>query len=114
MNLKFYRKEAGLTQKEVAARLGVAESTYNLYESEKRKIGLEDLLKLGELYGVTVDELCRPEKKSAAQKDSGQAERTKQLVKLFEDLPESSQDAVLRRLQEIVRLQKAQDDLLKF
>lgn len=57
MKLKFYRNVAKLTQKEVAAYLKVAESTYSLYENEKRKIGFEELLKLGELYGVTVDEL---------------------------------------------------------
>jgi transcriptional regulator with XRE-family HTH domain len=65
MKLKFYRNVAKLTQKEVASYLKVAESTYSLYENEKRKIGFEELLKLGELYGVTVDELLG-NKKSAS------------------------------------------------
>lgn len=71
MKLKFYRNVAKLTQKEVAAYLKVAESTYSLYENEKRKIGFEELLKLGELYGVTVDELLG-NKKSAPPKSSAE------------------------------------------
>ena len=57
MNLKKFRKAAKMTQKQVGEYLGVAESTYNLYESEKRKIDYESLLKLGELYGTTVEQL---------------------------------------------------------
>lgn len=57
MNLKKYRKAVKMTQKQVGKYLGVAESTYNLYESGKRKIDYEDLLKLSELYGVTVEQL---------------------------------------------------------
>lgn len=57
MNLKKFRKSAKMTQKQVGEYLGVAESTYNLYESEKRKIDYEYLLKLAELYGTTVEQL---------------------------------------------------------
>lgn len=57
MNLKKFRKAAKMTQKQVGEYLGVAESTYNLYESEKRKIDYEYLLKLAELYGTTVEQL---------------------------------------------------------
>ena len=71
MKLKFYRNVAKLTQKEVASYLKVAESTYSLYENEKRKIGFEELLKLGELYGVTVDELLG-NKKSAPPESSAE------------------------------------------
>ena len=70
MKLKFYRNVAKLTQKEVAAYLKVAESTYSLYENEKRKIGFEELLKLGELYGVTVDELLGNKKSAPPEGDA--------------------------------------------
>ena len=70
MKLKFYRNVAKLTQKEVAAYLKVAESTYSLYENEKRKIGFEELLKLGELYGVTVDELLGNKKSAPPESDA--------------------------------------------
>ena len=66
MNLKKFRKSAKMTQKQVGEYLGVAESTYNLYESEKRKIDYEYLLKLAELYGTTVEQLVngRPVEKT--------------------------------------------------
>ena len=70
MKLKFYRNVAKLTQKEVASYLKVAESTYSLYENEKRKIGFEELLKLGELYGVTVDELLGNKKSAPPESDA--------------------------------------------
>lgn len=114
MKLKFYRIEANKTQKEIADYLGVAESTYNLYENGKRKISFEDLLKLGELYGVTVDELLTGKKTTAAPKDDGLTEEEKTLLTLFRTLPAGHQAAIVRRLQELARLQKAQDDLLKF
>lgn len=114
MKLKFYRIESGRTQKEVATYLGIAESTYNLYENEKRKIGFEDLLKLGELYECTVDELLTGKKRTAAPEDDGLDDSERNLIELFRLLPEEHQSAIVRRLQELVRLQKAQDDLLRF
>lgn len=81
MKLKFYRNVAKLTQKEVAAYLKVAESTYSLYENEKRKIGFEELLKLGELYGVTVDELLGNKKSAPPEGDADNP-----IVQIYKDL----------------------------
>ena len=114
MKLKSYRIDAGITQKAVAAYLGVAESTYSLYESEKRKIGLEDLLKLGELYGCTVDELLHGKKITATEAGDGLSDEEQVLIRLFRILPAEHRAAIIRRLQELERLQKAQDDLLQF
>ena len=114
MMLLYYRKQAKLTQKEVAKYLDCAESTYSLYENGKRQIGFEDLLKLGELYNVSVEDLVGDKKMPATEDDGEQDARKAKLIELFESLPSDRQDAVLRQLQEIVRLQKAQDDLLRF
>lgn len=81
MKLKFYRNVAKLTQKEVAAYLKVAESTYSLYENEKRKIGFEELLKLGELYGVTVDELLGNKKTAPPESDADNP-----IIQIYKDL----------------------------
>lgn len=113
MKLKFYRIENSKTQKEVATYLGIAESTYNLYENEKRKIGFEDLLKLGELYGCTVDDLLN-NKKAATESGDGLSDEEQSLIRLFRILPAEHRAAIIRRLQELERLQKAQDDLLQF
>jgi len=52
--------------------------------------------------------------KAATQTDDGIDENKRLLIQLFDYLPADRQEAVIRQLQEIVRLQKAQDDLLKF
>ena len=56
-NLKAARLAAGLTQKEVAERVGVAKSTYSLYESGKRAPVVKGIKQLAKALGVTADEL---------------------------------------------------------
>lgn len=55
MRLKEARKSAVLTQKEVAAVVGVNQNTYSYWENGKTKIDSESLAKLSELFGVTTD-----------------------------------------------------------
>ena len=61
--LKNYRESAELTQKDLAARLGVSESAYRSYELGDRKIPVDLLVKLAEIYDVTVDALIGNTKK---------------------------------------------------
>lgn len=56
-NLKYYRKKAGKTQKEVADFLGLVQQSYGHYETGKRQIPAENLLKLADLYNVSIDDL---------------------------------------------------------
>ena len=55
MRLKEARKSAGLTQKEVAAVVGVNQNTYSYWENGKTKIDSDSLAKLSELFGVTTN-----------------------------------------------------------
>lgn len=54
-NLKLARKLRGLSQGEVADGIGVARSTYALYESGKRDPGVEGLKKIAKVLDVTGD-----------------------------------------------------------
>lgn len=56
-NLKILRKKAGKTQKEVAEYLGIVQQAYGHYESGRRQIPVENLTKLADLYGVSIDDL---------------------------------------------------------
>lgn len=56
-NLKEARKAAGLSQIAVAEQLGVAKSTYSLYESGKREPDVPKIKKLAEILGVSSDML---------------------------------------------------------
>ena len=49
------RFDNGLTQAEVAQRIGVTQQTYSRYEGEGAKLDSEVIVKLCELYGVTAD-----------------------------------------------------------
>ena len=56
-NLKLYRKKAGKTQQQISAFLGLSLNGYGHYESGHRRIPVEYLSKLADLYGVTTDDL---------------------------------------------------------
>ena len=57
LKLKEVREEFGYTQKQVAEYLCVRQNTYSQYESYKREIPLTLLIKLADLYDVSVDYL---------------------------------------------------------
>lgn len=49
------RKQNRLTQKEVAAGLGISQQAYSLYERGNRSIHIEVFIGLALLYGTSVD-----------------------------------------------------------
>lgn len=57
MRLKEVRKSCGLTQKEVAERVGVNQNTYSYWENEKTHIDSSSLKKVADIFGVSVDYL---------------------------------------------------------
>jgi HTH-type transcriptional regulator/antitoxin HipB len=50
--LQAFRKESGLTQSEVALRLGVTQQTYSTMERNAERVGVARLLKLLGILGV--------------------------------------------------------------
>ena len=50
--LQAFRKEAGLTQKQVALRLGVTQQTYSALERNAETVGADRLLRLLGILGV--------------------------------------------------------------
>lgn len=57
-NIRDHRKKAGLTQKELAAKLGVATGTVQQYELDKRTPRMSMLIKIADIFSIYVDELC--------------------------------------------------------
>ncbi len=55
VRLRTLRAENGLTQAEVARRLGISQQTYSKYENSDAAIDSEVLRKLCALYGVSAD-----------------------------------------------------------
>ena len=56
-NLKAARKAKGLTQVEVARAIGITQHGYSYWENEKARIDQDQLLKLANLFDVSVDYL---------------------------------------------------------
>lgn len=56
-NLKKARKQKGMTQAEIADLIGVAKSTYSLYESGKREPDVLKIKQLASVLNTTGDEL---------------------------------------------------------
>lgn len=56
-NLKIAREQRGLSQKDVAEKIGVAKSTYSLYESGNREPNVQTIKKIADVLDVSADEL---------------------------------------------------------
>ena len=52
------RKLNNLTQREVAQKLGIAQPSYIRYENGKAEPTIENLIKLADLFDVSIDFLC--------------------------------------------------------
>ena len=55
--LRDLREDHDLTQKEIAAVLGIDQRVYSNYETGKREIPVHHLVKLADYYSVTTDYL---------------------------------------------------------
>lgn len=70
MKLKEIRAKRNLTQQQVADHIGCSSVVYSRYENGIRQPSIEVLLRLADLFGVTVDELLgRPEERNGTLSD---------------------------------------------
>lgn len=63
MNIKKYRKQANLSQEEVACKLGITQQAYSYKERGDRKFTIDEAFKLEEVLGVSIYELFEDLKK---------------------------------------------------
>lgn len=57
--LKSLREKAGLSQKKIAAELGITQGAYSLIENGQNSITTEHLLNLSKLYSVSTDQILK-------------------------------------------------------
>lgn len=55
--LKMYRNSHNMTQKFVAEAIGISLRGYQQYEQGKFEPNIEKLIKLADIFGITIDEL---------------------------------------------------------
>lgn len=83
--LKELRKNKKLTQKEVAEKIGVARTTYAMYEQNRREPDNETLQKIADFYNVTTDYLLgRTDDPAMTAKD--ERDIAKRMEKIKQDL----------------------------
>ena len=58
-NLKRYRTARKLTQKELGKMLNISRQAYSNYETGKRTPDLDMLLKIAQIYNITLDDLIK-------------------------------------------------------
>ena len=56
-NIRFFRKQAGLTQEELAARFGSRKTLISNYELGRNTPDIETLWELADIFDITIDEL---------------------------------------------------------
>ncbi len=61
--IKFLRNKKGYTQQYVANVLGVHRSTYSYYETGKTEPSLDSIIKLSNLYNISLDRLLKNKSK---------------------------------------------------
>ena len=91
------RKERGITQVELAQRLGLVQGLVSDYERGKLRIHADLLIRLAQVLEVSGDELLglTPTPKSEA---SPQARRVKRRFDALQKLPKRDQETVLRTI----------------
>lgn len=82
-NLKKARLKRGFSQVQIAEKLGVAKSTYSMYESGKREPNIDTIKKLSLLLDVSIDELFGSKKEGFCVADifSGVGSKADELAK---------------------------------
>lgn len=91
--IKHFRKQADLSQIYVAEKIGVAKSTYSLYESGKRQPDVEKIKLISEVLKVSADDLLGINFK----KELNESEEY--IIKKFNFLNEQGQDYILNQFE---------------
>lgn len=100
--LREIRKSRGLTMKELGALVDVSEAAIGYYETGKRSMNYEMLLKLSEALGCSVSDIVEVKKEPATESDGlvqepllKWADKDVRLLKWFRSLPPEKQRAIL-------------------
>lgn len=96
------RKASGLTQKELAARLGVTQSVVSDYEHDVLRLHGELIVELGEILGVSPNELLGKDAgdRATTARPPGRLVRKLQAIA---QLPKRDQEALFRTIEAFLR-----------
>lgn len=84
LRLENLREQYGYTKKEVSFKLGFSANVYGSYEREERRPSFETLIKLADLYDVSLDYLIRG-KEYSSEETSDDINAFKTILKHFNE-----------------------------
>ena len=99
--LKEARKAKGLTQKEVAEYIGIGQSGYSYWETDRSRINSQSLSRLATLFEVSTDYLLGKEEPTPTNGD-GLDYQEKELLALIRDLTPDQKDFLLAQLRTLL------------
>jgi DNA-binding XRE family transcriptional regulator len=94
------REAAGLSQREVAAQLGVSQPSYALWERNDVALRPDQLLKLAGVLGVRVEELLNPP--TNGHRRGGPAGKARRVFETVSQLPRGQQQKILEVVEALV------------
>ena len=108
-NLLYYRKKSGLTQKELAAKLGVKNTAVSNWESGNNSIDIETLFSACEIFGVTLNDMYG---KYSVEKSSDPvlSDTQKYILDTFGSLNEQGKEYILQTLNMAAQVYKKSSD----
>ena len=92
------REKAGLTQKQAALELGVKAPSVSDWEKGKTSPTVENLMKLAELYHITVDELLGRATAGDAQATAALSLDEKKVLQLYRRLTDAGKQYIFQTL----------------
>lgn len=93
------REAAGLSQAQVAEKLGIAQPTYALWERRTAAIPAAQLQKLAATFGVGVEALFDDDK-TAARRGNGPTGKARQMFERVSQLPRATQQRILANVED--------------
>ena len=92
------RSEKKLSQRDMAKKFNISQGTYNNWENSKTEPSVEQLIQLSDFFDVSVDYLIG--RSDSYQYESKLEPNVKnfQMLKIFNNLSEEDQDALIRLL----------------
>ena len=92
-NLLYYRKKSGLTQKELADKLGVKNTAVSNWESGNNSVDIETLFRAAKIFGVSLSEMYG--QRAASVSDVNLTSDEHELVGCYREMNAEGQTAAL-------------------
>ncbi len=84
-NIKFYRKERGLTQSDLATKLGVGNTAVSGWEVGRNSIDLETLAKICKILDVTIKDMYG---KYGEELEQNYTDKERKIIRAYRNHPE--------------------------